>query len=102
MEPGESLMASMVRECEEEMGAMPDYVKLIPLEKFTSTDSKFTYHTFFCVVPSEFVPKLNQEHSGYAWISRDTTPKPMHPGLWSTVNFAAVKEKIKTIQQSLG
>jgi 8-oxo-dGTP pyrophosphatase MutT (NUDIX family) len=102
MESNESLMAAMVRECEEEMGAMPDYVKLIPLEKFTSTDNKFTYHTFVCVVNSEFIPKLNNEHSGYAWIARGTSPKPMHPGLWSTVNFEAVKDKIKTIQESLG
>jgi 8-oxo-dGTP pyrophosphatase MutT (NUDIX family) len=102
MESGESLMAAMVRECEEEMGAMPDYVKLVPLEKFTSTDNKFTYHTFFCVVNGEFIPKLNNEHTGYAWIARGTNPKPMHPGLWSTINFQAVKDKINTIQESLG
>ena len=34
IEPGESIMAAMVRECEEELGSMPDYVKLMPLEKF--------------------------------------------------------------------
>ena len=102
IESGESLMAAMVRECEEEMGVMPSYVKLMPLEKFTSTDHKFTYHTFVCVVLDEFVPRLNAEHLGYAWIGRGTNPKPMHPGLWSTLNFAAVKDKINTIQESLG
>jgi 8-oxo-dGTP pyrophosphatase MutT (NUDIX family) len=101
MEAGESLMAAMVRECEEEIGAMPMYVKLIPLEKFTSADNKFTYHTFFCVVDQEFQPRLNEEHTGYAWIDSGTWPRPMHPGLWSTVNFEAVQNKILTIESTV-
>ena len=99
MEAGESMMAAMIRECEEELGAWPEYIKLMPLEKFTSADGIFAYHTFFCVVESEFVPRLNDEHAGYAWIDSGTNPRPMHPGLWSTINFDAVQEKISTIQQ---
>jgi len=99
MEKGESMMAAMIRECEEELGAWPEYVKLMPLEKFTSPDGVFAYHTFFCVVANEFVPTLNEEHAGYAWIDSGTNPKPMHPGLWSTINFDAVRQKIATIQQ---
>ena len=99
MEKGESMMAAMIRECEEELGAWPEYVKLMPLEKFTSPDGIFAYHTFFCVVAKEFVPTLNEEHAGYAWIDSGTNPKPMHPGLWSTINFDAVRQKIATIQQ---
>ena len=99
MESGESMMAAMIRECEEELGAWPDYIKLMPLEKFTSADGGFAYHTFFCVVAEEFVPRLNSEHSGYAWIDSGTNPRPMHPGLWSTINFDAVQQKIATIQQ---
>ena len=33
MEAGESIMAAMVRECEEEIGSMPDYIKLMPVLK---------------------------------------------------------------------
>jgi 8-oxo-dGTP pyrophosphatase MutT (NUDIX family) len=99
MESGESMMAAMIRECEEELGTWPAYIKLMPLEKFTSNDHGFVYHTFFCVVELEFVPKLNDEHSGYAWIDSGTNPRPMHPGLWSTINFDAVQQKISTIQQ---
>jgi 8-oxo-dGTP pyrophosphatase MutT (NUDIX family) len=99
IESGESMMAAMVRECEEELGSWPEYFKLIPLEKFTSPDGVFAYHTFFCSVAAEFVPELNNEHTGYAWIDSGTYPKPMHPGLWSTVNFDAVQEKISVIQQ---
>jgi 8-oxo-dGTP pyrophosphatase MutT (NUDIX family) len=99
VELGETLMAAMTRECEEELGAMPDYLKLVPLEKFTSADGGFAYHTFFCSVEREFTPVLNDEHSGWAWINTGTWPKPLHPGLWSTVNFEAVRDKITTIEQ---
>ena len=101
IESGESIMAAMVRECEEELGSMPDYVKLMPLEKFTSADNGFVYNTFFCVVTDEFKPILNDEHLGYAWIDSGNWPKPLHPGLWSTVNFEAVRNKIDIIQTQL-
>lgn len=98
-EPSETLMATIVRECTEELGFMPDYVRLVPLEKFTSQDSSFEYHTFFCCVNSEFSPVLNDEHLGYAWIDSNVLPKPMHPGLWNTVNFKSVKQKIETVKR---
>jgi 8-oxo-dGTP diphosphatase len=99
IEPGETLMAAIIRECREELGAMPDYIRLVPLEKFTTADQHFAYHTFFCSVAREFVPDLNHEHTGWAWLASGIWPKPMHPGLWSTVNFDAVQSKIQTIQQ---
>lgn len=98
VEPNESLLDAIERECREEMGFMPEYVKLVPLEQFTSPDSLFVYHTFFCCVGTEFQPLLNSEHIGYAWIDSRTWPKPMHPGLWSTVNFDVIKHKISMIQ----
>ncbi len=100
-EPGESLLDTMTRECKEELGSMPDYLKLMPLEKFTSADNGFAYHTFFCSVLNEFVPTLNNEHTGYAWINSGVWPRPMHPGLWSTVNFNAVRDKIMTVEQQI-
>jgi 8-oxo-dGTP pyrophosphatase MutT (NUDIX family) len=101
VEAGETLMTTITRECEEELGAMPEYVRMLPLEKFTTVDSGFEYHTFFCIVDQEFQPWLNHEHIGYAWINSGTWPKPMHPGLWSTVNFEAVQNKILTIESSV-
>ena len=94
IEDGETLIEAITRECTEEMGAMPDYIRLAPVEKFTSADEGFVYHTFFCSVVGEFCPTLNHEHNGWAWISTGSRPKPMHPGLWSTLNFDAVKNKI--------
>jgi len=101
VEAGETLLDAMHRECEEELGFVPGYLRMIPLEKFTTSDLGFEYHTFFCVVDSEFQPQLNHEHIGYAWIDSGIWPKPMHPGLWSTVNFNAVQSKIATIESSL-
>ena len=101
MHINESLHDTITRECNEELGFMPEYRNLIPIEKFTSADDKFCYHTFFACVDQEFQPKLNDEHLGYAWISADTRPKPLHPGLWSTTNFDVVKEKINVILEQL-
>lgn len=101
IESGETLIEAMQRECQEELGFMPEYLKLVPLEKFTSSDQGFSYHTFFCSVSGEFTPKLNDEHVGWAWITAGTWPKPMHPGLWSTVNFDAVREKIVVAEQNV-
>lgn len=101
IESDETLIEAIQRECTEELGFVPEYVKLVPLEKFTSADQGFCYHTFFCTVESEFVPVLNHEHIGWAWIQSGSWPKPMHPGLWSTINFDAVKEKIESIERTV-
>jgi 8-oxo-dGTP pyrophosphatase MutT (NUDIX family) len=101
VESGETLLEAMTRECREELGFVPDYLRMIPLEKFTTSDAGFEYHTFFCVVDSEFQPILNDEHTGYAWIDSGIWPRPMHPGLWSTVNFDAVQNKILVIESGL-
>ena len=102
IEEHETLMQAMIRECEEELGSMPQYLKLVPLEKFTTTDLGFVYHTFFCSVSCEFIPVLNEEHQGWAWIASGSWPKPLHPGLWSTVNFLAVQDKIQTMEAQVG
>lgn len=100
IESGETLHDAMRRECQEELGFVPAHLKLLPLEKFTTADGGFCYHTFYCSVAEEFIPRLNDEHIGYAWINRGTWPKPMHPGLWSTVNFDAVRCKMQTIEEN--
>ena len=100
-EPGETLIQTIERECQEELGGFPEYLRLVPLDHFTSSDNGFCYHTFFCCISKEFQPILNNEHLGYAWIDSKTYPKPMHPGLWSTVNFETVKDKIETIKSSV-
>ena len=101
IESGESLLEGIERECREELGSMPEYIRMVPLEQFTSDDGKFVYHTFFCCVAQEFQPCLNHEHMGYAWIDSSTWPRPMHPGLWNTVNFDEIKTKIDVIKSAV-
>jgi 8-oxo-dGTP pyrophosphatase MutT (NUDIX family) len=100
VENDETLLQAAERECREEIGSMPEYIKLVPLEKFTSADRRFVYNTFFCSVAAEFQPVLNNEHLGYAWVASGIFPRPLHSGLWSTVNFDAVKAKVTVIEQS--
>ena len=76
---------ALIREIKEEIGECPSIVKSIPLETFVSNDEKFNFHTYLCVVESEFIPKLNGEHNGYAWVSFGKWPKPLHQGLRNTL-----------------
>jgi 8-oxo-dGTP pyrophosphatase MutT (NUDIX family) len=92
IEEGETLLEGIARECEEELRYFPNKAKLIPIQKFVN--QSFTYHTFFCEVDNEFTPILNDEHCGYAWVGEDQYPKPLHPGLFSTVNMDIVQEKL--------
>lgn len=98
LEANETLLGGMERECTEELGQFPLYQRLIPLEKFTSADQQFEYHTWVCVVDTEFVPCLNHEHLGWAWIDAGTWPRPMHPGLWATINIQAVQDKLLLVK----
>jgi len=98
VEPTETLISAVERECAEELGSMPDYQQLIPIEKFTSSDGGFEYHTFWCRVDHEFIPELNYEHVGYAWIKSGRWPRPLHPGLWNTVNLDAIQKTITSLE----
>jgi len=100
IETGETALGGMERECIEELGFMPSYLRLIPLEKFTSADGHFEYNTWVCVVAEEFQPRLNSEHLGYAWIDAGQWPRPMHPGLWNVINIEDVQGKLRLIEAS--
>lgn len=95
VEKGETLLSGIARECAEEMKFFPTDAKLVPIQKFVNNN--FTYHTFFCAVEDEFIPILNEEHCGYAWTSFDHYPKPLHPGLFNTVNLDVVVDKLKKL-----
>lgn len=99
VEHNESLLTAIKRECTEEMAIMPVYTKLIPIEKFTSPNNNFCYHTFFCLLDAEFIPVLNHEHIGYAWINKGAIPKPLHPGLWSTLKINEIYDRIRTVEE---
>ena len=75
----------------------PELKKVIPLEMFTSNDQKFFFHTYVIAIENEFIPKLNQEHSGYCWTAFECWPKNLHMGLKNTLNNKAIKGKLQTI-----
>ena len=88
---------SLQREITEEVGFAPTITKTIPLDFFVSKDSRFKFHTYVCVVEQEFMPKLNEEHSGYAWVSMNTWPLPLHEGVRKTLLNRNIKTKLQTI-----
>jgi 8-oxo-dGTP pyrophosphatase MutT (NUDIX family) len=93
---------ALCREVQEEIGFLPDIEKTIPLEQYESKDGEFYYHTYVLLVKDEFMPKLNHEHSGYAWVDKDCWPKPLHSGLRTTLSSKTNKAKIDTIFDVLG
>lgn len=95
IENNETLLEGIVRECKEEMSMFPDNGKLIPIQKFTN--NLFVYHTFFCEIEQEFIPELNKEHCGYAWVEKNNYPKPLHPGLFNTFNIDTVMDKLNLL-----
>ena len=97
LEINESLYQCVSRELREEIG-VERIGKLVPLDQYTSDNNRFVYHTFLCTVDSEFIPTLNDEHKGYCWVKLEDCPKPVHPGVWKTLNFDSVQAKIKTFE----
>lgn len=101
VEKGETLIQALERECHEEIQFWPANIKLFPIEQFTSDDKKFIYHTFYCLINEEFIPVLNHEHHGYCWIDCNTFPKPLHRGLFNTLNYDFIQQKIQIIRDAL-
>lgn len=95
-ESAETPWEGLKREIVEEIGNV-DIKKTLPLETFVSNDSKFLFHTYVCVVEEEFIPELNYEHNGYAWVSFGHWPKPLHQGLRNTLNNKNNVQKLETV-----
>lgn len=100
-EANETILETLFREIQEELGGVISDPKIIPLETFTSDNGKFVYQTYITPVEKEFVPVLNDEHRGYCWVTLQDHPKPLHPGVWRTINFDVVADKIKTLESIL-
>lgn len=100
VDQGETVLKGLTREILEELGGKIIDPKFIPIEKFTSSDQKFVYHTFFISVDDEFVPILNEEHVGYAWLPLTCAPKPLHPGISRTLNCETSIKKLEYCQNN--
>ena len=97
----ETPFEGLQREIKEEIGSLPEIKKVLPLESFVSNDAHFHFHTYLGVVKNEFIPKLNNEHSGYAWCSFRNWPKPLHLGLRNTLQSKANLTKLETVFETI-
>ena len=77
IEEGESAENAARREVEEETGYSAEGA-LEPWTRSAPTGCDFT--TFVSRIDEPFMPKLNEEHVGYAWAPIDAPPEPLHPG----------------------
>ena len=93
----ETPIKALQREIKEEIGDVAEAIKTIPLETFVSTDEKFNFHTYLLVVKQEFIPKLNDEHDGYAWASFSKWPKTIQKSLRNTLQNKTNITKLKTV-----
>ena len=100
VEANETIIDGLHREIREEIGSI-NYAKIVPVEKFTSDNGRFFFHTFMIVVDEEFVPNLNSEHRGYCWVYLKDHPRPLHPGVWRSFKFKEVTKKIATMESIL-
>ena len=96
MTTNELAWTGLKREIKEEIGDVK-ILKTIPMETFISNDEAFLYHTYLCVVGSEFLPKLNKEHDGFAWCTFNHWPKPLHQGLRKTLQSKVNQTKLDTV-----
>lgn len=80
---GESALDAAVRESVEEIGegswGLEREKPRLLMRKLTPNGMGFS--TFAAPVTDKFVPKLNGEHSGYAWAGLDMLPQPLHPAV---------------------
>lgn len=97
IENGESPYECIQRELDEEIGFVPELKKLNPIDTYQSKDKNFMYYSFCYVVDNEFIPTLNDESCGYAWVSIGNWPKPLHDGARSTLGRNKGTGKLHTI-----
>lgn len=96
-EKNESPFEALLRELEEEIGALPTIHRVFPIHTFTSPDQNFLYHSYVITVYEEFIPKLNSESEGFCWCAIGRWPKPLHPGVRAQLMNPEIRKKIKTI-----
>jgi mutator protein MutT len=103
VEASENVSQALLRELREEVNLdiQKKVEKIYPLDQYHARDNTFSYYTFVIIVDTEFLPNLNSESGGYAWIDSGHFPKPMHPGTRDTLFKKNKLKQIKSIIISL-
>jgi len=77
-----------VRECNEEIGGLPDHVE--PAGQAVFQDGNFIYTTYLMNVSAgdkrRWTPILNAEHSDCGWFHVDDLPQPQHFGMQTIID----------------
>ena len=98
MHHDEHILEGLTREIQEEIGFVPEISKWIAFNRFISIDKKFCYHSILMLTPNEFIPQLNHENDGYAWVRLDNPPKPLHPRLREVITSKILIESLKNFK----
>lgn len=100
LDADEAMDEALFREIQEELDGYIKDPELVLIERYVSSNKKFVYHTYFMSIDNEFVPGLNEEHVGYAWLPLNCAPKPLHPGISRTLNCETSIKKIVYCQNN--
>ena len=101
VERGETVIGALKRELQEEIGFVPEILKIHPLDIYQSSDGHFMYHTFVIVTPTEFKPELNHESQDYCWTKINRFPRPLHQGARKTLLDKNNVKKLKLIVNTI-
>ena len=86
VEDFEDTVKTLYRELHEEIQLDSNLIHSLKEVNVFNSNNKFTYYSFFVFVNDEFVPVLNSESCGYAWISFGNWPQYIHPGAYAVLN----------------
>lgn len=93
--PSEKLTEGLQREIIEEIGFLPEIISSVPLNDFLSEDNNFKYVSVLIKTSREFIPNLNKEHTGYAWVDIDNLLYQLHLRVKELLSDELIRESIK-------
>ncbi len=94
----ESNLEGLERELKEEIGELPNIIRIIPCDSYINKEKFFEYFSFLVIVKDEFIPKLNKEHVGYCWVELNKWKTiKLHPSVKKTLNNNLLMKSFKKI-----